>query len=70
MLRCLRTLGTDMRPEPLFTLHISPTEAYSPVRIVEVCPPRFRGDTETHRVMLPGGGILRVFPSQLRPYHA
>jgi len=37
------------------------------VRLVEVCAPRFRGDTENNRVELPGGGVMRVHGFQLKP---
>ena len=35
--------------------------------IMEVCAPRSKHDTETHRIMLLGGGIVRVSPYQLKP---
>jgi hypothetical protein len=50
----------------MFILSISARETYY-VELVEICAPRSRFDTETHRVRILGRGIVRVSPSQLKP---
>lgn len=58
------TLNTEAE---LFELFISDRERHI-VQIVEICKPRSKHDRETHRVQISGGGVLRVFKSQLKPW--
>jgi hypothetical protein len=51
----------------LLELFISARESHI-VRLVEVCKPRSKHDSETHRVQIQGGGVVRVCKSQLRPW--
>ena len=57
---------TGKKGNTVFILTISKVEKYI-VEIVEICEPRSRFDTETHRVRILGRGIVRVSPSQLKP---
>lgn len=51
----------------LFELFISARESHI-VRLVEVCKPRSKHDSDTHRVQFLGGGVVRVSKSQLKPW--